>query len=93
MGVHTLRFADANTPASRKKPFGAIGLQVFRNIGIAPVTDPNAAVFYGVASRQPFAVNFIAADNGKVCTYFGRWITLRGLVGPWSPPVSMTIVS
>lgn len=92
-GVHTIRFADANTPDSRSKPFGAIALQLFINVGVAPVTDPDTAVFYASVTRQPFGVQFTSGDNGKVATYFGRWITRTGLVGPWSPPVSFGIVA
>ena len=93
MGQQTLRFADVNTPALRKKPFGAIGLQLFANIGIAPISDPAAATFAAFVTRQPYAMNFANADNGKTCTYFARWQTRTGLVGPWSPPVSFTVAA
>lgn len=92
-GVHTLRFADANTPDRRNKPVGAIAMQLFLAVGAAPVSNPSSASFYASVTRQPFAVTFAPADNGKTATYFGRWITRRGDVGPWSPGVSFGIVS
>jgi hypothetical protein len=92
-GVHTLRFADMNTPDKRSKPAGIIGMQLFLNIGVAPVTNPAESSFYASVTRQPFAVVFSPTNNGKVATYFARWITRTGLVGPWSPPVSFGIVS
>lgn len=92
-GAHTLRFADANTPDKRGKPFGASGLEVWRVIGTTPVMTPDGALFMGMVTRQPFASAFNAADNGKTCTYFARWSTQKGLTGPWSAPVSMTIVA
>lgn len=92
-GSHTIRFSDSNTPDKRSKPFGAIGLQLFLKIGTAPVSNPSDSSFYASVTRQPFAVQFSADDNGKTATYFGRWITRTGLVGPWSPPVSFGVVA
>lgn len=90
-GQHTIRFADSNTPDSRAKPFGAIGLQLFVAVAQAALTDPNVAEFRSFVTRQPFGVTFNPADNGKVATYFARWQTRTGLVGPWSTPVAFTI--
>ncbi len=92
-GQHTLRYADENTPAARRKPFGAVGLELFVAIADAPVSDPAEASFVRVVTRQPLAVSHDSADNGRMATYFGRWITRTGLAGPWSSPVSYTIVS
>ena len=75
------------------KPFGAIQLQLFVAIGTAAVTDESAAQFYGAFTRNPVGVAFGAEDDGKVATYFARWATRRGDVGPWSLPVSMRIAA
>jgi hypothetical protein len=90
-GVHTLRYADASTPARRAKPFGAVALQVYRLVAAAAGADVNAAQLHAQVTRQPFTVAFEPADNGKVCTYWGRWVTRTGLVGPWSAPVSFGV--
>jgi hypothetical protein len=92
-GKQTLRYADSMTPDSPAKPFGASELQLFRAIGAAPATDPGAASFYGKFTRNPVAVNFNAADNGKQATYFARWASRRGEVGPWSAPISLAIAA
>lgn len=92
-GVHTLRFADANTPDKRSKPFGALGLQVFVAVGANPEDDVNAASFKTFITRQPAGIEYEHADNGKIATYFARWQTNTGKVGPWSNPVSFTIAS
>ena len=92
-GEHTVRFADSATPDRRKKPFGAIGLQLFVVVAAAPVNDPAAAEFRSFVTKQPFAVMYEAADNGKVATYFARWQTRTGLVGPWSTGVAFTIAA
>ncbi|HEY7115789.1 MAG TPA: hypothetical protein VH475_04330 [Tepidisphaeraceae bacterium] len=92
-GQQTLRYADSMTPDSPAKPFGASELQLFVAIGTAAVTDPAQATFYGKFSRNPVAVDFAAADNGKQATYFARWASRRGQTGPWSLPVTMAIAA
>lgn len=92
-GVQQLRFADSLTPDSGAKPAGAASLQLFVAIGTAAATDPDAADFKGAFTRNPLAVDFDAADDGKVATYFARWANPKGEVGPWSLPVSMRIAA
>lgn len=92
-GSQTLRYADSNTPDSGKKPFGAIQIQLFRAIADEPVADQSAAQIYGSFTRNPIGVAFEESDDGKVATYFARWITRRGATGPWSLPVSMRIAA
>jgi hypothetical protein len=87
----TLRFSDALTPDKRAKPPGAIGLQLFRHIGTTPPVGPSVGSYVANATKNPFAVNFLEADIGKMATFWGRWVTRTGLVGPWSLPVSMAI--
>lgn len=89
---HTLRYADSTTPASRAKPAGAIQLQLYAQVAPTAGTDPNAASLVGVHTANPVAVNFSAPDVGKLATYWARWITQTGLVGPWSPSFSIGII-
>ena len=44
-------------------------------------------------TRNPIVVPFAEADDGKIATYYGRWASVRGEVGPWSLPVSMRIAA
>ncbi|HKQ48541.1 MAG TPA: hypothetical protein VJZ71_10760 [Phycisphaerae bacterium] len=92
-GEHTIRYADQNTPDKRAKPFGAAMILIFANIADEPDGNPLTAKFIKVATVNPVAVQYSPADNGKTATLFGRWVTRRGLVGPWSPFVSFTIAS
>jgi hypothetical protein len=92
-GAHTVRYADTNTPDKAAKPFGAVQLQLFVAVGTGPVADPSAAAFHGAFTKNPVGVAFDAADDGKVATYFGRWASRTGEVGPWSLPVSMRIAA
>jgi hypothetical protein len=96
-GRQTLRFFDTSTPASKSKPFGATGMQLFRAIGTMAAIDPEQAEFYAVVTKSPFFVNFGAADSGKKCTYFARWSTTSGpagisATGPWSEALTVGIM-
>lgn len=90
-GTHTLEFADSFTPSLKSKPFGAIGMLTFVAIEIAATMDFALAKYLLTASKNPVFAAFDVADNGKVATYFARWITREGLEGPVSAPVAMTI--
>ena len=92
-GEHELRYADGNSPDSRSKPLGAIGLQLFVAVAAGSVNDPAVAPFRAFVTRQPYAVSFEPADNGKIATYFARWQNAKGQTGPWSNPISFTIVA
>lgn len=92
-GAQTLRYSDSMTPDSAAKPFGATELLVFVAVGATAATDPAQAKFLGKFTKNPIAVAFEAADNGKQATYFARWASRRGDVGPWSAPVSLAIAA
>jgi hypothetical protein len=38
-------------------------------------------------------VDFTEDKDGKVATYYARWASVRGEVGPWSLPISMRIAA
>jgi hypothetical protein len=92
-GRHELRFADSLTPASRAKPFGAIGLQLFRAIDATEVPTPDGSELIGQFTTNPLRIDTDPADAGKTATYFARWVTRTGLVGPWSNGTSFTIAA
>jgi hypothetical protein len=91
IGTHTLSFADEGTPASRRKPFGAVALQLYMGIGAAPVPLNNLE-FFQQYSRAPLVVNFDPEDSGKLATYAARWVGRRGDVGPWSATLQAIIM-
>jgi hypothetical protein len=91
MGSHTLAFADSASPASKRKPFGAVGLQLF--VGIDSVETPLSELrYYSTFTRNPAVVAFDPQDAGKVATYAGRWIGKRGDDGPWSATFTAVIM-
>ena len=92
-GAHTLKYADSIDDESGKKPFGATELQLWVCIDDEPEPNVANARYYGKFTRNPVAVAFSHADNGKVATYYSRWCGRRGDVGPWSNAVYMGIAA
>lgn len=92
-GSHTVRYSDTSTPDSAAKPFGAAQIQIFVAIADEPVTLESVSRFYGAFTKNPIGVAFDEEDDGKVATYFARWASRRGDVGPWSLPVAMRIAA
>ena len=92
-GMQTLRYADSTTPDSAAKPFGAMQLQVFVAIAEAATENADDAEYYGGFTRNPIPVAFAEQDDGKMATYFARWVGRKGDHGPWSAPVSMRIAA
>ena len=92
-GSHTLAYCDSNTLGSRRKPDGAICIQVFVAIADRADAPLEEARFYRNFTTSPAVVSFDAKDNCKIATYYARWSTRKGECGPWSMPVSMTIAA
>ena len=93
-GSQTLQFRDPTEPDSKAKPFGATELQLF--LAITDSDDPaplDTARFHSKVTRNPIAVEFNQADDGKMATYYARWASARGEFGPWSLPAAMRIAA
>jgi hypothetical protein len=91
-GAHILRYADSATPDCSRKPHGVQQLQLFMAVGDREAASPDEASYLAAFTRSPFEVECDDAHDGLMATYFGRWCTRTALVGPWSAPVSMTII-
>jgi hypothetical protein len=91
-GSQTLTFRAADTEG-KAKPFGAQTVELRVAIDEDAATDVNLAKPVGLFSRNPIGVAFDPGDNKKTATYWARWANVRGQVGPWSVPVSMTIAA
>lgn len=92
-GSQTVRYSDSLTPDSRAKPFGASELQLYRAVTDSENVTFADAEFYGKFTRNPIGVEFSMDDNQKVATYWARWASKKGEVGPWSLPISMAIAA
>jgi len=95
--LQVLAYYDTSTPTSKAKPPGAIGLELWQYIGVAPATDPSQAKLYGTLTKSPANIGTNSGDVGKLATYYGRWTTRSGpggqnQTGPWSAPLTVAIV-
>jgi len=91
-GQLTMRFHDQNTPLSRAKPAGAKFIAVHAATSATVISDPEVLPLKKLATKVRWPLDFPAGDNGKTVYIAARYITGRGLVGPWSGIVTYTIV-
>jgi len=98
--AHVLRYANPGH-LGQAKPTCAVGIQIFRQLvvpgfGSSPVRqkeEPSPLEYAGTFTRNPISIPYTAKDDLKLAIYVARWITRRGLVGPWSRPVSVRVAS
>ena len=94
---HILQYRDSTTPLSKAKPFGAIAIEIWRAVGVAPAVDPSACTLYGRWTKTPNVSGFLVGEVGKTATYFARWVTRSGVggqsvPGPWSAPLVAVVM-
>lgn len=87
-----MRYHDPAHPSCYAKPINVVQLELRIAVGRDPARSWRDAGRHHTATRHVFSVSFGAQDTGQTATYFGRWITQRGLAGPWSPGLAVTIV-
>lgn len=81
----TMTYHDPNQSAHVKaKPAGATALELYAASSATVVSDPTTLPFRGLITKTPFVLPTLSADAGKTIYYAGRWVTRRGLVGPFS---------
>jgi hypothetical protein len=88
---HVLQIRDESTPASRKKPVGAVAAEVWAKVGATPPASIADCKFLGHYTKPFLTTAFAGADAGSLAHYVTRWVTRTGLVGPTSDVVSVTI--
>ncbi len=91
-GSHVVRYLDAMSK-SKAKPKGVSHLLLFGAIGEKPNMLRTHARLLGAYTKRPFEVHYpgCCGIEGMYVTYYARWLTTRGEMSPWSPPVSMVI--
>lgn len=89
---HIIGFSDENTPTSKAKPKGVRGCQIWMKIGGVAPADASELRYIATDTRTPYTLDFAGADAGKMAYYWLRWENTKGQTGPWSEPVSATVV-
>jgi hypothetical protein len=87
-----IRWHDVNTPLSRAKPYGVMALEIYAATSATVISDPTMLPFKGLDTRNPLTITFSASDANKTAYMAFRYVTRRGLVGPWSPIIAGTVM-
>lgn len=87
-----LRYADELTPASRKKPFGAVQIQVFVSYGTTAPTGLAQMQMLGVFTKNPVNVTWPGTAAGDTAWVAARWVTRTGKTGPLSAIISTSVI-
>jgi len=92
-GQITAKYHDSASGGNVKaKPFGATQIQLYVLFGMTAPVSAAATPFYGVATKTPFVINCPSGSAGQNAYIYARWITQKGLVGPWSPLAVTAVV-
>ena len=83
--------------AGKAKPFGCIGVEIFVAVGTVAAVDPTQATYAFTATKTPFRYTYGSGDQGKVGTFFARYVTRSGpggvaQSGPFSAPLPITLI-
>lgn len=94
--VQTLTYKVAGQ-VGKAKPFGTIGVEIFRSVGTVAATDPEQCSYVGTYTKSPLRQTFIAENQGKTVTYFARYVTKSGpegvaQPGPWSDALNLIVM-
>ena len=88
---HTIHFRDSTTPTSKAKPAGVRGCEIWMKVGAPAPVDPSELSFVTLDTRTPHVTTFDGADANKTVTYWLRWVSTGGEVGPWGAAVAATV--
>ena len=84
-----LRYVDSMaSPSVKSKPYGVIQVQIFGQTSATAITNPALLPLLQVTAKCPFTQPWASGDAGKIAYIAARWVTRKGLVGPWSPIVT-----
>lgn len=83
-----MRYRDNTaSPSVKAKPYGVVGVLIFAKASATVITDPTALTYNSTQPKAPFTLS-LPNTSGEVVYVAARWITKKGLVGPWSSIVS-----
>ena len=88
-----LKYHDSIIGTGKAKAAGALQCQLVATPSATAITSPDGQPIRALLTKVPTQVVFGSEDGGKVCYIWGRWVTRRGLVGPWSDGLTATIMA
>lgn len=92
-GGHVIRYKDPCVWDVKAKPRGVSHFMLYAAIGDKPRMRKTHARLLGAYTKRRFEIMYPMACGleGMYVTYYGRWLTTRGELSPWSQPVSKMI--
>lgn len=76
---------SAASPSVKAKPYGVVQIQIFGQTSATPITDQAALPLITQWTKSPNQIPWQNTDVGKTAYVAARYVTRKGLVGPWSP--------
>lgn len=90
---HVIRVQNETlSGTSKAKPVGAIGCEIWRKIGDAPV-GPEDMEYVDMTTHSSYIIEYAAEDGGKMAHYLLRWVGSGGEKSSWSETESATIAA
>lgn len=86
-----ISYKDSLAGTSKAKAPGAIQMQIVGGPSATPFASPDTAPLLPAQTKSPFQLSFASGTTGQVANMWGRWVTRKGLTGPWSPMFSATV--
>jgi hypothetical protein len=90
-GIANIGYADSATPTTKAKPYGSIQMEVWIDVAPTGSPSPTSSTYVGVETKSPSALATPSGSVGKQAYVYARWVTRRGLTGPWSTPLAVTL--
>lgn len=90
LGQLTIHFRDFGS-STKAKPPGVRGCQFWTQIGGSPPVILEGMNHTATDTRTPYVIQFNEEDFGKLIYIIGRWESQRGLTGPMSEMLTVTI--
>lgn len=85
-----LRYRDATaSPSVKAKPYGVTSIAMYATASATAITDPTLLTFQGNFTKAPLTLS-MPGSVGKQVYVAARWVTRKGLVGPWSAVIAYT---
>ena len=88
---HTISWTDAASLDNKKKPRGAMGVEIWFKLDGPPPTDEKDCTFLTLDAFTPYVATYSGAEGGKTVHYMLRWRMRDGTTLAWGETVSATI--
>lgn len=89
---HIMRYRDSTaSPSVKAKPYGVVQIQIYGMASPTPITSQALLPFLFATTKSPLTITWGSGSIGQQAYYAARWVTRKGLVGPWSTIQAFTI--